>query len=103
MKEVIEMFEQMQFDTKWIILGEMAGLGAYKESEHKDLFDFVKSKNFDKKIFIGKAYETYKNANDIIFFDDVMDCRNWLDINWPQHTAILIKGSRSSFLEKLIH
>ncbi len=103
MNEAIGIFDQMDFKTKWILLGEMAEMGNQKESEHRELLNLVKTKNFDKKVLIGKAYEIYQNETGMLFFENVLECKKWLDINWPKETAILIKGSRSSYLEKLIH
>lgn len=103
MNQVIEIFDKMDFKSKWIILGEMAEMGSYCESEHQALLNLVQTKQFDKKIFVGKNYKDSNNESGLLFFDDVMKCRSWLNDNWPTQTAILIKGSRSSRLEQLIH
>lgn len=103
MYEAIDTFNQMHSNPKWIILGEMAELGTYKESEHDELIKFVLTKNFDNIIVVGKLYNSYRNTSGIQVFEDVIHCKNWLDKNWPQQTAVFIKGSRSSYLEKLMH
>jgi UDP-N-acetylmuramoyl-tripeptide--D-alanyl-D-alanine ligase len=102
MKEVIEIFDKMSFNKKWVIVGEMAELGDYKESEHQNLAELILSKRFDQSIFIGKVYDAFVKSKDSLVFNEVGECRNWLESHWPDQTAILIKGSRSSYLEKLI-
>ncbi|MBK9222002.1 MAG: UDP-N-acetylmuramoyl-tripeptide--D-alanyl-D-alanine ligase [Saprospiraceae bacterium] len=103
MREAIEAFDLMQFEQKWIILGEMAELGEYKETEHSELYNLVVGKKFDKKIFVGTIFENYATSQNVLVFPDVQICKNWLQEHWPNHTALFIKGSRSSGLEKLIH
>jgi UDP-N-acetylmuramoyl-tripeptide--D-alanyl-D-alanine ligase len=103
MYEVVEIYDKMDFNTKWIILGEMAELGDHSDAEHHSLLTQVKQKHFDLKVFIGKNYKERDVEAGMLFFDDVLQCRDWLEENWPSHTAILIKGSRSSHLEQLIH
>ncbi len=103
MKEVIEIFQAMDHTRKWVILGEMAELGIYAPQEHEFLINLVGSKQFDKMIFIGKLYEKHKDNPNFLIFDQLTDAKEWLDNNWPVDTTILVKGSRSSSLEKLIH
>ncbi len=103
MKEVLEIFNSMDYGKKWVILGEMAELGTFAAQEHYDLVHKASSMPFDKIILIGQLYETYKDDRAVLVFNQLDLAKEWLYNNWPQNTSILIKGSRSSNLEKLIH
>lgn len=102
MNQAIQAFEQMDFINKWIVLGEMAELGTYSANEHQDLLNSVKSKSFQKRIFIGNSYPLEEINMPDLHFESVEFCKTWLNNNWPEDTAILIKGSRAAGLERLL-
>lgn len=102
MHSSLETFSNMNLSTKWVVLGEMAELGDYSEEEHRQLIHFACSKNFDKVIFVGAAYQNVQENEQLKYFVTKEDCKQWLQEHWPESGSILIKGSRSSQLEKLI-
>ncbi len=103
MKEALDAFQEMPYSEKWVLLGEMAELGNYAEKEHDELVNEVKSKAFKEKIFIGRYYQKFENDRDVKVFSNCEECHSWLKEHWPNHAALLIKGSRSAALERLIH
>lgn len=102
MHAAIEAFDAMEAESKWLVLGAMAELGIYAESEHEELVKLIQNKSFDQLVLIGEPFMKYANNQKTIVFPDVSTCKIWMDQNWPQQVLILIKGSRSSGLEKLI-
>ncbi|MBK8955332.1 MAG: UDP-N-acetylmuramoyl-tripeptide--D-alanyl-D-alanine ligase [Saprospiraceae bacterium] len=102
MQQSLKSFSEMDHPEKWLVLGEMAELGAYSEQEHKDLMKLAALGDYRKILFIGKAYESVATDDRIHFFDDREACKKWLDDHWPAASMMLIKGSRSSKLEQLI-
>ena len=92
----------MDFKNKWIVLGEMAELGIYSDIEHQDLLNQVMDKTFQKRIFIGTRYRLDGIKLPDMHFENAASCKAWLDMNWPEDTAILIKGSRAAGLERLL-
>ncbi|MEI2694153.1 MAG: UDP-N-acetylmuramoyl-tripeptide--D-alanyl-D-alanine ligase [Saprospiraceae bacterium] len=102
MIQAVQAFEQMDFKNKWIVLGEMAELGSYSDDEHQDLLNQVINKAFQKRIFIGNRYRLDGIKLPDMHFENAASCKAWLDMNWPEDTAILIKGSRAAGLERLL-
>jgi UDP-N-acetylmuramoyl-tripeptide--D-alanyl-D-alanine ligase len=103
MHEALDAFAQMQFESKWIILGEMAELGAYKKSEHQLLVDKISKFNFDQVILIGDQFYDLHQISEVKLFRTVAECQAWLQYQWPENAGILIKGSRSAKLETLMN
>ncbi len=102
MREAIVAYSDMAYEEKWILLGEMAELGSYADKEHDDLVNYVKGLDFAQKIFMGTRFGKYAKDPSLKIFTDLGTCKSWLQEHWPENAAILIKGSRSSALEKLI-
>lgn len=102
MKKSIESLNQFEGNKKWLILGEMAELGAYSEEEHLQVFNLINQYAFEKRILVGEAFKPFKNKKNIQWFLNSEECKIWIQQNLPQHTTILIKGSRSVKLENII-
>ncbi len=86
---------------KVVVLGEMKELGDYSEQEHLALLTLVKQLAFQKVILIGKVFDTIKG--DHIHFESVELLNRWLE-NYPMDNAyVLVKGSRSNQLEKILN
>ena len=84
---------------KAVILGHMAELGAYESVEHQALVDLVISHDFDTCYWVGKPYESIVAAN---YFASVDELNVFLKINPIEAEQLLIKGSRSATLEKVL-
>lgn len=102
MKAAVNSFDHMDAGIKWIVLGEMAELGDYAEQEHDELLKLTYSKSFDRIVLVGDRFLKYKLNPNTIVFRDVNSCKQWLNDHFPERSLVLIKGSRSSGLEKLI-
>lgn len=102
MHAALDAMDHIKDRSKWIILGAMAELGGYSDHEHKALVDRVIKGDFNRILLIGNNYKFAEGYKGILWFEDVAKCRDWLDANWPQQSIILIKGSRSAGLEKLV-
>jgi len=80
------------------VIGDMLELGEFEESEHKRVGEEIKRSNFSKVIGVGKLVkfitnDVYSNYNECISI--VKQCLR------PK-TYILVKGSRSIGLDKLV-
>ncbi|MEO6191078.1 MAG: UDP-N-acetylmuramoyl-tripeptide--D-alanyl-D-alanine ligase [Saprospiraceae bacterium] len=102
MQVSIESFIHFEDQFKWLILGAMAELGEQQDSEHQLLVNQILNKNFEKIILVGAEFEFAKPLKGVLWFDHVESCKIWLDQNMPEGKLILIKGSRSIGLEKLV-
>ncbi|WP_226391099.1 UDP-N-acetylmuramoyl-tripeptide--D-alanyl-D-alanine ligase [Penaeicola halotolerans] len=103
MKAAIENFAAMKVSPKVIILGDMYELGETEVEEHLKIGTLLKDSGIDKIILTGdKIKAAIPEIPRALYFPDPFSLRVWLgDSKWEgQH--ILIKGSRSMGLEKLV-
>ena len=94
----------LQFDhnAKWVILGKMAELGDSSEAEHQNIIKLLATCDFEKVLLIGKDYNKDIIQSNMLAFENVDQAKEWLNQYRPINKLILIKGSRSSQLEKLL-
>ena len=86
----------------------MQELGSKSKKYHKDLFDFINRSDIKKCIFIcDKNDEIYykeylRKSHKFIFFNEINKVAETLNKYTKKGDFILIKGSRSWQLEKII-
>jgi len=102
MQSALEAFASEPAKEKWIVLGEMAELGAATTAEHSALIEFARTCGFDRVLLVGAHYGGMAPFDQAHHFLTVEECRSWLVQHWPKDAAILIKGSRAAKLERLI-
>ncbi len=102
MSMAIQSFATIDSEDKWVIIGGMAELGEYSENEHRQLVDFILLQKFQKVILVGEDFKWSSENKNIMWFQDVHQCKSWFKNNLPSNKHILIKGSRSIGLEKLV-
>jgi UDP-N-acetylmuramoyl-tripeptide--D-alanyl-D-alanine ligase len=98
MKAAIAAFSKRS-GKKVVILGHMAELGTYESAEHQALVDLVTNNDFDTCYWVGKPYEPIVATN---YFASVEELNVFLRTNPIEADQVLIKGSRSATLEKVI-
>ena len=105
MRLAIESFSQMEGESKYLVLGGMAELGKYERDEHNSLIQFVQDLGFqDKVIVVGPQFKECNVPKSFLYFMSVDDMMSWFDTNIENKSvSVLIKGSRSIQLEKLIY
>ncbi|MEO7307954.1 MAG: UDP-N-acetylmuramoyl-tripeptide--D-alanyl-D-alanine ligase [Ferruginibacter sp.] len=100
MKAAIENFVQMDGTNKVLILGGMMELGKDSLQEHQQLIDLINKYNWKNVVLVGgdfsKAEHTYLN------FDNSIQAKEWYQNQNFEHTNLLIKGSRSTQMEKVL-
>ena len=100
MKAALENFAYMDFDRKAVILGDMLELGEKSAELHEDILQKVREYNFDKVLLCGKIFTTI--GKDFKVFETVEELSEYLKNNPVKGSHILIKGSHSIQLEKII-
>jgi UDP-N-acetylmuramoyl-tripeptide--D-alanyl-D-alanine ligase len=85
---------------KIAVLGQMNELGKYKESEHKQLVDWIKSSPLDDCYWVGSAFEQFVSSDK--YFPNVDHAMDHFTKTSLGHASLLVKGSRSFTLEKLV-
>ncbi|MDR1719115.1 MAG: UDP-N-acetylmuramoyl-tripeptide--D-alanyl-D-alanine ligase [Dysgonamonadaceae bacterium] len=101
MQVALEHFSRMDVSPKMLILGDMKELGAHSHDEHLALVDFIEKAGFDRVVLCGpqfsslvlKAGRQFASAEALIAALQKEKITGYY---------ILIKGSRSNQLEKVI-
>jgi UDP-N-acetylmuramoyl-tripeptide--D-alanyl-D-alanine ligase len=96
----IRNFANQSHSQKILMLGSMAELGEESYQEHQQIIDLIESFTWQAVVLVGKEFE--KTNHPFIQFNTSEDAGKWLKEYDPQHSAILIKGSRSSKMEKVM-
>jgi UDP-N-acetylmuramoyl-tripeptide--D-alanyl-D-alanine ligase len=100
MKLAIENFVKMQADQKILMLGGMMELGDESESEHKKIVDLIDAFQWEHVVLVGKQFEMYRNR--YLYFEDSDQAANWFKSMNFRRVSVLLKGSRSMKMEKVI-
>ena len=98
MNKMINSFYKIKKENKICILGDMGELGKFSQNEHSDIVNLINSLKITT-YYIG---EEFCQATRINSFKDSEDFKDFLKNNTIRNSTILIKGSRSQQLEKLV-
>jgi UDP-N-acetylmuramoyl-tripeptide--D-alanyl-D-alanine ligase len=100
MKLAIENFSRTDYPNKIIMIGGMWELGTDSVQEHHDIISLLQQWNWNDVILVGGDFANIKH--DYIYFDNNIQAKEWLQNTAPTNTAILIKGSRATAMEKVL-
>ncbi|MBL6874479.1 MAG: UDP-N-acetylmuramoyl-tripeptide--D-alanyl-D-alanine ligase [Flavobacteriales bacterium] len=98
MYEMINSFSKIQNKNKICILGDMAELGEYSKKEHLNLIHLLENLKINC-LFVGNEFSKLNITGS---FFDVENLINYLKKKQIKDSTILVKGSRSIKLEKVI-
>ena len=100
MRLAIENVANIDCASKTVILGDMKELGEESLNLHREIVGLLKEKHFDNVLLCG---ENFNKANEgYLCFPTTEDLVDYLKQNPPKNQYILIKGSHSMGLEKLV-
>ena len=103
MQKALENFKKIDGSNKALILGSMKELGADSEQEHRELIKKIKELNADKVFLVGNEFSPDLSLiPEALFFNGVEELAGYLDEHTLSGYKILVKGSRSNKLEKII-
>jgi len=100
MKAAIENFSKMEGSRKVLILGGMMELGSQSIEEHQQLIDLIKKYEWEKVVLVGGDFS--RTNHDFLTFRDSTEAAEWFKKQQFQNSSILIKGSRSTAMEKVL-
>tara|TARA_B100000674_G_scaffold251654_1_gene207448 strand:+ start:89 stop:1345 length:1257 start_codon:yes stop_codon:yes gene_type:complete len=98
MRETINYFDHINYEKKFLILGDMLELGDTSEIEHKEIINLITEKDYEF-ILVGDIFSSIKKENSFKNVDSVPK-KNLLEL---EKYFILVKGSRSITLEKILN
>ena len=80
----------------------MAELGVESLAEHQKIATILAGERYDKIILVGENFKIFSDKIKGLYFDDSEKATSWLKQNPLEDSFILIKGSRSSKMEKIM-
>ena len=102
MKAAIENFAAMKNNNpKILLLGGMMELGSDSIKEHQDVIDCINKYSWEKVVLVGGDYN--KNKHNYIFFENAIRAKDWYQNQHFTSVALLVKGSRSIQMEKVLN
>lgn len=100
MAAAIKNFASMEAGKKVLMLGSMAELGADSLAEHKQIVELIARYQWEKVILVGGWFEKVNSG--YLVFPTALDARDWWNSHKIEGASILLKGSRSAGMEKVL-
>ena len=85
-----------------LILGDMRELGTASEEEHRNILGLMKELKFKEALLVGSNFSAYNENSEWKTFAKVEDLCEYLQINPASGKTILVKGSNSIQLGKVL-
>jgi len=85
-----------------LILGDMRELGTASEEEHRNILALMKELGYKDAMFVGQNFSAYNENPDWKTFEKVGDLCEYLESNPVSGKTILVKGSNSIQLGKVL-
>jgi len=102
MKLAIENFARMQADNKVLMLGAMAELGTESLQEHKHIVDLISQYKWKQVVLTGGDFLKINIEQPYLVFETAAQAGQWFRQQHFTNTHFLIKGSRSTQMEKVL-
>lgn len=100
MKAAIENFARMEGHHKILILGGMMELGEESIAEHKAIINTIQQYNWKDVVLVGNDYVAA--GSPFINLANSAEARDWYKNRLLKDSFVLIKGSRSMQMEKVL-
>lgn len=100
MKAAIENFAKLHADKKILLLGGMMELGEESMEEHKAIVDLVSRYDWKCVVLVGGDFNAFSHP--YLYMQNAAEAAAWLAAEPPENTWLLVKGSRSMQMEKVL-
>ena len=100
MKAAIENFANMPGNKKVLMLGGMMELGNESIYEHESLVNLINKHPWHKVVLVGNDYKNL--PENFMHFSNASEAKAWYKQQALTNAQVLIKGSRSMQMEKVI-
>jgi len=101
MKAAIENFAKMEGNQKILLLGGMMELGKESVREHQSIITLIDNYKWKAVALVGGDY--HKTKHSYLNFNSSEEAKDWFNQQNINHAQILIKGSRSMQMEKVLN
>lgn len=102
MSHAIKNFRNICKSDNMLILGDMRELGKESEQEHKMILELLKELSFKNVFLIGPEFSKCSESSEFKTFKNVEELAQYLNANPVSGFDILVKGSNSIHLNKII-
>lgn len=100
MKLAIENFSRQPGERKILMLGAMKELGEESLAEHRALVNLIQSLQLKEVVLVGGDFGVIEHP--FLYFNDADSAGRWLREQKLQGALLLVKGSRSLQMEKVL-
>lgn len=100
MSSAIQNFAAMEGENKILILGSMAELGDETAAEHQGLVNLIDKYSWKLVVLVGKNYDGM--GTQYLHFEDSEEAKEWYRTAEITDSYLLVKGSRSMKMEKVL-
>ena len=100
MKLAIENLAKTGADNKILMLGGMAELGKESLEEHEQIIDLIKKYSWKEVVLVGGDF--LKISHPFLSLENSLQAKEWFSQQHFQNSYVLVKGSRSMQMEKVI-
>jgi len=102
MQHALESFAKSAAEKKVVILGDMFELGEYSEQEHQKIAAIAEQLQFDTIVLVGQAFSHTNTGPAVLKFGNNLETQEWFKKQHFNGAHILLKGSRSMQMEKVV-
>ena len=100
MKAAIENFAKMDGDDKVLLLGAMMELGSESIAEHIAIVDLIDQYHWKAVVLVGGDFKHISHR--YLYFQQAQEVKEWLQLQAYLGVKLLVKGSRSLQMEKVL-
>ena len=100
MKAAVENFATIKAPQMVLLLGAMKELGEDSDREHQALADLLQQHPWKAVVLVGREFE--KVHHPYVYLQTAEEAGKWLTAQHFEHTYLLVKGSRSVGMEKVM-
>ena len=100
MKLAVENFAKMQGQDKVLIIGGMMELGKSSHLEHLQIVELIKKFDWKEVVLVGNQFSGIEGS--YLHFNSSVEAREWYLSKGYKNIQILLKGSRSMQMEKVL-
>lgn len=97
MRAAILNFASSGLENKVLWIGGMKEMGSEELYEHRELVSLIAAHNWQDVILVGKEFKDVRG--DYRWYENSTDAAAYIRTHLPQHSSILVKGSRGSKME----
>ncbi len=100
MSAAIENFAKIEAEKKVLMLGGMMELGVESSAEHEKIIQLIQQFHWNNVVLVGGDFKKLQTR--FLFFNTSIEAKEWYQNQHFLNTTILVKGSRSTAMEKVL-